>query len=122
MRTTWNDAARIAPEAGLDAPREACARFLKAAAAETLPDAGTTELAVLIRKQVPGLVRDTRAVMDLSPAAETADAIRFMLDELRALGDEAEDALAAMRLRAQEKLSVRRGRLSQRRIERGIFS
>ncbi len=60
------------------------------------------DLAVLIRKHVPGLVADTRAVLDLGDDSKSGDAVQVMLSELQALGDEARDALAAMRDRAED--------------------
>lgn len=122
LRNAWDRAAQIAPDAALDEPREACARFLKAEPGAFAPDIAITELAVLIRKHVPGLVTETSRILDLTDDTKAEDAIRIMLDELRALGDEAKGAIEAMQLRAQEKLLVRRSRLSRRRADGAVFS
>lgn len=121
LQGAWEDAMRLSPDTRLDASREACARFLKAAASEPLPDAATTELAVLIRKHLPGLVADTRAVLEFADQIEAKQVIGSMLDELQAFGDEATEALAAMQRQAQDQLSIRKGRLLQRRIEQRKF-
>ena len=117
----WERTGQLAPGSHLDTAREACARFLKAASESPVADMKIIDLAVLIRKHVPGLVADTRAVLDLSDDSKSGDAVQVMLNELHALGDEARDALAAMRDRAEEQLSVRQVRLSQRRMETGTF-
>lgn len=118
----WECAMSIAPDAGLDQPREACARFLKAASQDPLSDIRTTELEMLIRKHVPGLVADTNAVRGLVDCAEKNAATLFMIKELRALGDEAVDAAALIQQRAKERLLIRQTRLLARRNEAKAFS
>lgn len=121
LRDAWDNAARIAPGAQLDAPREACAGFLKLATADALSHPEEIELAVLIRKHVPGLIDDTSAVLRLAPESDAEEAIRSMLDELQALGDEAMSALITLREEAEERLSIRKSRLSNRRLEQVEF-
>ena len=122
LLNAWESAEIIAPEADLDKPRKACAKFLKAASEDPLSDVRTTELAILIRKHVPGLVADTNAVRGLVDCAEKEAATLFMIKELRALGDEAVDAAARIQQRAKERLLIRQTRLLARRNETKVFS
>lgn len=118
LASAWDEAARLLPGGGLEPSREACARFMAAAAAEPTLDASVIELTVLIRKQVPGLVGDTRAVIALAEAGQADDAIASFIRELRALGDEAVMALVEMRAHAGERLSIWQSHLRSRRTAR----
>ena len=121
LRDAWTAASLIAPDIDLNASREACARFLKAVSSTHIADAAMTELAVLIRKHVPGLTRDTEEVLGLADDAEAEAAIQQMLEGLKALGDEAANSLDEIKKIAQERLVVRCVRLSQARTEGLVF-
>ena len=121
LRDAWTNASLIVPDIDLSASREACARFLKAVSSTHITDAGMIELAVLIRKHVPGLTRDTEEVLRLADDAEAKVAIQQMLEGLKALGDDAENALNEIKKIAQERLVVRCVRLSQARDDGLVF-
>lgn len=121
LRDAWAAASLIAPDIDLNASREACARFLKAVSSLRITDAGMIELGVLIRKHVPGLISDTEEVLRLADDAEAKVAIQQMLERLKALGDEAADALDEIKKIAQERLVVRCVRLSQTRTDGLVF-
>lgn len=121
LRDAWTNASLIAPDVDLDASREACARFLKVVSSTHITDAGMIELAVLIRKHVPGLTRDTEEVLRFADDAEAKVAIQQMLEGLKALGDEATNALDGIKKIAQERLVVRCFRLSQARADGLVF-
>ena len=117
----WTNASLIAPNIDLNASCEACARFLKAVSSLRITDAGMIELGVLIRKHVPGLISDTEEVLRLADDAEAKVAIQQMLEGLKALGDDAENALNEIKKIAQERLVVRCVRLSQARADGLVF-
>lgn len=119
LATAWLDAENLAGRSILGEPREACAQFLAAFEKADDCDLQAIELATLIRRHVPGIVSDTKAVLDGADAVERLEALAAMVTELQSLGHDAQEAFSRRHLAARERLDIRRSRFAARASEQG---
>ncbi len=119
LATAWLDAENLAGSNILGEPREACAQFLAAFEKAHDCDLQAIELATFIRRHVPGIVSDTKAVLDGADAVEGHEALAAMVTELQSLGHDAREALSRRHLAARERLDIRRSRFAARASEQG---
>ena len=119
LSAAWDKASRLASENALGKPRKACARFLKVFEAEADCDPGSVELAMFIRRHVPALVDDTRAVLHAASSQEGEGAVAGMVAALKQLGEEAAAASERRSAHARERLSLRRDHFARRYAAQG---
>ena len=119
LATAWLDAENLAGRSILGEPREACAQFLAAFENAHDCDLQAIELATFIRRHVPGIVSDTKAVLYGADAVEGPEALAAMVTELQSLGHDAQEALSRRHLAARERLDIRRARFAARASEQG---
>lgn len=118
LSSAWEDAQRLAPRDALDEDRNACAKFLASFAASADCEPAAIELATMIRRHVPGLVSETRTVVDGADEDERREIIDAMVADLRQVGSDARAALADQHLAARERLGIRRTLFAARAAER----
>ncbi len=118
LANAWDDALRMAPGEALGDDREICARFLASFEATADIDPAATDLATFIRRHVPGLVAETRAVVEGAERDEQCEAIAAMVANLRQVTGDARAALASRHVTARERLGARRIRFAMRAAER----
>lgn len=115
LASAWRSAIDLAPVAGLDRPRTACARFLAAVENSADNDPATLDTIVFVQRHVPGLVDDTQAVLATAGAEERGEEIANLVEELHQLGLDCEADLAELNARARDRLKIRRFRFRQRK-------
>ena len=86
LSKAWDEAMRLAPCAQLDAAREACAQFMCASASAKVLDVEVIDYTVFIRRQVPGVVRETIELVALLEPPERERAISNLIGDLIAVG------------------------------------
>lgn len=117
LATAWRDAENLTGSSILGEPREACAQFLASFEKTDDYDLQAIDLTTFIRRHVPGIVSDTKAVLDGADAVERHEAMAAMVTELQSLGQDARQALSRRHLAARERLDIRRSRFAARASE-----
>ncbi len=118
LGSAWEEAQRLAPRDALDEDRNACAKFLASFTASADCDPAAIELATTIRRHVPGLVSETRAVVNGANEHERREVIKTLIADLRQVGSDARAALAGQHILARERLGIRRTLFAARAAER----
>lgn len=112
LADAWNRAELLAPNAGLHLARMACAHFLAVHESVPQPEPAAMDLALLIRRHVPGLVADVERVWAQATAVERQATVAEMVSDLHQIGDDAEAMLAELRQASRDQLKIRRARIA----------
>lgn len=115
LSAAWDKASQLALQSDLSRPRLHCARFLAAFEAEVDCDPANVELAMFIRRHVPGLVDETQAVLHDAVPEEREALLAALVADLKQLGEEACDASERRSGMASERLRIRRSHFARRR-------
>ncbi len=111
LSKAWDEAMRLAPCAQLDAAREACAQFMSASASAKVLDVEVIDYAVFIRRQVPGVVRETIELVAVLEPADRERAISNLIGDLVAVGKGARLQLDRLAKPLRDQLAARRLRM-----------
>ena len=111
LSKAWDEAMRLAPCAQLDAAREACAQFMCASASAKVLDVEVIDYTVFIRRQVPGVVRETIELVALLEPPERERAISNLIGDLIAVGKGARLQLDRLAKPLRDQLAARRLRM-----------
>ena len=111
LSKAWDEAMRLAPCAQLGAAREACAQFMSASASVKVLDVEVIDYTVFIRRQVPGVVRETVELVAVLEPADRERAISNLIGDLVAVGKGARLQLDRLAKPLRDQLAARRLRM-----------
>lgn len=108
LAQAWDDAMVLAPHAGLESARDACAQFMAVSAKAGKCDISMIDYAVFIRRNVPELVRETAELIALVSKPEGERVIAGLTADLVAVSEGARLRIDAISQGFRDQLAVRR--------------